>query len=298
MDASIMSLDDATSLAGDIRALARRAAECLMDDRGPRLLALRRMARPVDYMRYAEFAAVLADLTLDSGMRVLDVSSPQWLSLHLASIHPDVEFHYVNILPAELEHFSRIAAALGLHNITYSEEDVRALSLADDTFDRVVSVSVIEHVHPEVGGDTRALAEIRRVLKPGGEVVATVPYKERAASVYVDGAVYEREAEEHNFFAREYDRDSLERLIAGSGLTLVDRWLISEIHGALAVDYFEWGPGRVRRLHAALVRSRILLQPLTGRSLDGVLARRHLRVSREPAGRLVNVCARLRKSSM
>ena len=46
-----------------------------------------------------------------------------------------------------------------------------ALPFADDSFDRVVAAEVLEHL-PE---DSRAMAELFRVLKPGGLMAVTVP---------------------------------------------------------------------------------------------------------------------------
>ncbi|MCS6800716.1 MAG: class I SAM-dependent methyltransferase [Chloroflexota bacterium] len=55
--------------------------------------------------------------------------------------------------------------------------DAEQLAFADGSFDGVISVEVIEHVaHPE-----RYLAEIRRVLKPGGVVVLTTPNRLRSS---------------------------------------------------------------------------------------------------------------------
>lgn len=55
----------------------------------------------------------------------------------------------------------------GHHNVTLHEADATALPVDDAVFDRALSVQVIEYV-PEV---TAALAELRRVLRPGGRVV-------------------------------------------------------------------------------------------------------------------------------
>jgi SAM-dependent methyltransferase len=46
-----------------------------------------------------------------------------------------------------------------------------ALPFADDSFDRIIAAEVLEHL-PE---DERAMAELARVLKPGGEIAVTVP---------------------------------------------------------------------------------------------------------------------------
>lgn len=52
------------------------------------------------------------------------------------------------------------------------QQDLEQLSFADESFDVVVTEDVLEHVrHPD-----RALAEIRRVLRPGGHHVFTVPF--------------------------------------------------------------------------------------------------------------------------
>ena len=53
----------------------------------------------------------------------------------------------------------------GLHG------DATRLPFADDTFDRVITCEVLEHIQ----ADTAAIAELVRVLKPGGTFAATVP---------------------------------------------------------------------------------------------------------------------------
>lgn len=49
--------------------------------------------------------------------------------------------------------------------------DATRLPFADATFDRVVTSEVLEHID----SDTAAIAELHRVLKPGGILAATVP---------------------------------------------------------------------------------------------------------------------------
>lgn len=49
--------------------------------------------------------------------------------------------------------------------------DVRRLPFADNSFDIVTAMDIIEHIDD----DKAATAEIRRVLKPGGRLFATVP---------------------------------------------------------------------------------------------------------------------------
>ncbi|MFM8390533.1 MAG: class I SAM-dependent methyltransferase, partial [Actinomycetota bacterium] len=49
--------------------------------------------------------------------------------------------------------------------------DATRLPFADATFDRVVTSEVLEHIE----ADGAAMAELHRVLKPGGVLAATVP---------------------------------------------------------------------------------------------------------------------------
>ena len=57
-------------------------------------------------------------------------------------------------------------------NLTYGIEDALHLSFADNSFDLIVSVEVIEHV----GRPERMLEEIARVLKPNGMALLTFPH--------------------------------------------------------------------------------------------------------------------------
>lgn len=56
-------------------------------------------------------------------------------------------------------------------NLHYQVEDALALSFADNSFDLLVSVDVLEHV----GKPARMIEEVGRVLKPGGLAFITFP---------------------------------------------------------------------------------------------------------------------------
>lgn len=77
-----------------------------------------------------------------------------------------------DINPDDVAHAARLNA--GVLNLRYEVNDALALSYPDAHFDLVVSSEVLEHV-----GDTaRMLAEIGRVLKPGGLAILTFPSRE------------------------------------------------------------------------------------------------------------------------
>jgi SAM-dependent methyltransferase len=58
----------------------------------------------------------------------------------------------------------------------YSQE----MPFPDGHFDVVIMSEVLEHLDPDIF--ERTLAEVRRVLKPGGRFIGTVPARERLAS--------------------------------------------------------------------------------------------------------------------
>ncbi len=280
-----------------IKLLASKAAKGISDSESVCRKVLERTRYcPVNYMRYGEFDAILSDLELKPGMKVLDVSSPQWLSIYLADKYPEVDFLYINIIDEELEPFREIADAVNLSNLRYLKGDVRELELDDNSFDRVISVSVIEHVYPEEDGDLKALHEIRRVLKPGGELLMTLPFKNDGNIVYMDGPVYERNGQERKFYAREYDQQTFDKLISSSGLSKSGVWYICEKHGIYPVDYYEWGPGKGSFKAKCLFKLRRLSERIFRKPLDKLLAQQHLRVLRELAGRPANISARLQKA--
>lgn len=201
------------------------------------LLGLKRLALPVSYWRSREFAYAWRQLDLWPGSRVLDLGSPKDLAVMLAR-HRGFRVVATDILPEAIALSRRYASAQGREGFSrgrvYSEvQDGRALTYADGVFDAAYSVSVLEHI-PE-RGDTAALRELIRVVKPGGIVVVTVPFDRTYRETFVAGPVYERKpvGAEPVFFERHYDETAL-----------AERLLPSDI--ADVVDLRFWGEGMVR----------------------------------------------------
>jgi SAM-dependent methyltransferase len=111
------------------------------------------------------------------------------------------------------------------HRYRMEVQDARALSYPASTFDRVFSISTIEHIPKD--GDSVGIREIARVLKPGGTACLTVPWSDRG---YVEEyyprtpTFYWGPADDAlAFYQRSYDARTLEeRLLAPSGLEVVD----------------------------------------------------------------------------
>ncbi|PLX82185.1 MAG: class I SAM-dependent methyltransferase [Desulfuromonas sp.] len=89
-----------------------------------------------------------------------------------------------------------------------------SLPYADDSFDLVTMLAVLEHLERPAA----ILQEIRRIMKPGGELVVTVPSK--AAQPVLEflafrlGVVSKEEIADHKAY---FDRRSLTRLLSDAG---------------------------------------------------------------------------------
>jgi len=89
--------------------------------------------------------------------------------------------------------------------------DLRALPVPDGSVDRVIASEVLEHVVD----DRTALAEIARVLKPGGRVAITVPRYGPEAVCWALSDSYHANPGGH---IRIYRGDQLSEKLSGAGL--------------------------------------------------------------------------------
>lgn len=58
--------------------------------------------------------------------------------------------------------------------VRYSVQDLTHMGYADDTFEAISCVSVLEHIAPP--NDQLAIGELKRILRPGGTLVITVDF--------------------------------------------------------------------------------------------------------------------------
>ena len=218
-----------------------------------------RLLVPIEVDRYLEFSETERALAARAGERVLDLASPKLLAVHLAA--RGVEVTCVDQFPDEIETWRTIAGHRP--GVRFEVGDGRALEYPDASFDHAYSVSVLEHI-PEPG-DEQALAELARVVKPGGRVVLTLPHAREYSEDWRDRPVYldQGGATERHFFARWYDDARLDRLVAAApGLELVER------------RFFDWKPSRAvdwyrRNLQRSAVASPAMPFFLTPRENPG-----------------------------
>ncbi|MFH1079352.1 MAG: class I SAM-dependent methyltransferase [Pseudomonadota bacterium] len=136
--------------------------------------------RPIDKLHSRCVEYPFAASRLGDAKTILDVgtikSDPVWID-------------WLESLPVKVHATDYDAPLKPFKNITFHQADIRRLPLPDGFFDKVIAVSVVEHVGleaPQVfadtipgvsdDGDLEAVTELTRVLKPGGELIMTVPF--------------------------------------------------------------------------------------------------------------------------
>jgi len=156
------------------------------------------------HFRDWEYPHALLALDLRPGMRCLSVGASNCLlSLLLNRCYPG---DFVGIDVAE--DYAQWIRETGIEG--FQVMDATQMSFPDASFDRVFSISVLEHVGGD--GDVRAAQEMGRVLKPGGRAVLTfewgplfVPW----CDFPVGGRIYSTQA-------------LVERVVRPSGLALAE----------------------------------------------------------------------------
>jgi len=184
-----------------------------------------KILQPVNsYTRFPEYywfdravTSHLAALPGGSRARILDVGSPKLLGLYLA-VKTTADLTLTDISEVNIDEYKLMWEALKKRakgTVDFSLEDARNVKFPDACFDVVYSMSVLEHIEGE-GGDSAAVAELVRVLKPGGLLVLSVPF----GSSYVEqkrvgfaGAARKTGDRRVYFFQRIYDSPAFEQRI-------------------------------------------------------------------------------------
>jgi 2-polyprenyl-3-methyl-5-hydroxy-6-metoxy-1,4-benzoquinol methylase len=149
---------------------------------------------------------------LKAGQRILDIGSGRgWFSLHAASCKADITA--VDLSPANLD------------RIKQSDNRVRTL-LADaiktgaesGAYDLVVALEVLEHItSPE-----QALQHWASLLKPGGRLLITVPYKEQ---LRYELCIHCNKKTPHSAHLHSFSKETLCGFIHNSGLRVTSTHL-------------------------------------------------------------------------
>lgn len=169
------------------------------------------LLNPVSIVRYFEFDYVNTNLQTITNNRILDVSSPYLFGFYQSSkINSD--YFYINPDPKDLNNVISLSKKIKFR-ANYVAKNIDALSLPfpDIFFDFIISISVIEHIKDD--GDSSAIREIWRVLKPGGSLILTFPVKKVYEIEYRNRDEYNLKSEKNSdqyFFQRIYDKQKIE----------------------------------------------------------------------------------------
>lgn len=189
-------------------------------------LADRYDRRWADYVQHSVDRTVAA-LRVPAAGRVLDVGCGT--GVLLAQVHrtePTARGVGVDVTPAML----RVAAGR-LQGVSLVQASGDALPLADASFDRVVTTSALHYVEqPAV-----MLAEMRRVLAPGGSVIITDWCADFASMRLLDAALRTVLRPLDRAHQRVLRAEELTRLMreAGFGTVTVERWKLDRFWGLM-----------------------------------------------------------------
>ncbi len=178
----------------------------------------------------------------------------------------------------------------GTARVGAAQGDALGLPFADGSFDRVIASEVLEHI-PD---DEQAMAELTRVLRPGGTMAVTVP---RCGPELVNWALSDQYHDVPGGHVRIYRRTQLVDRLQATGLRAVGRhhahglhapywWLrclvgpTNDSHPAVAAFHrlLVWDIEKAPRVTRYADR---VLNPLIGKSLVVYLHKPETRETRE-----------------
>lgn len=191
--------------------------------------ALRRLLTPINVSRCYEFRRTYELLRPQKGDLVFDLSSPKLLS-HFLSDKGCCRVITSDMNKQEVADWTTLTS-VKRKSPAWVIANGMSLGFKDNIFDKIYSISVLEHIPGE--GDTATMQELARVLKPGGRLVITVPYARKFRTERTGKDVYNLHSGKSGIFhwSHFYDEVALrKKLIEGSGLTP-------------AGLYFGYGPG-------------------------------------------------------
>lgn len=179
--------------------------------------ATRRIVLPLDLWRYAELPLVARDMPRG---RVLDVASPKLLASH--AVRRGETWEVVDLDAHEVAEWRALDPRLPI-----AVADATHLPYPDASFDACVCISVIEHIPGT--GNRLALAEMHRILRPGGRLFVTTNVADTSYDVYIDDRVFGDATSvdgDRFFFERRMPLEAVLDLVHGSGRWQVERQIV------------------------------------------------------------------------
>jgi hypothetical protein len=185
---------------------------------------------PIDYTRTRELPTLIELSGIikrkNEKLKILDVSSPQLLSVSLANFSSNWDITYINPFMPELDDMEIRKALLNIRNIKIVQADITGEDIHKSLskFDFLFSCSVFEHIYPEEGGDVKASTNVGGLLNAGGKFIFSVPFYKKGFHEYkksTEYGIHEKNNEGLHFFQRFYDEETLkDRIINPTKLSL------------------------------------------------------------------------------
>ncbi len=186
---------------------------------------------PVSIVRYFEFPFAYDAVTWPETQYCLDVSSPRLFLIYSLKHNPHLSLEVINPDADDLCETKVCFEKLTIQGkVNFSVQDATRLPYADQIFDLVTSISVLEHI-PDYE-DSLAIEEMWRVLKPGGKLIITIPCAKNSYEEWRDTDTYNLSNHKNGgkyFFQRFYDSASIkERIIRLIGLEPIKVSILGE----------------------------------------------------------------------
>lgn len=206
------------------------------------ILSPKLLLNPVSIVRYFEYDFALRNFSATSlsGNQILDISSPYLFGFFLASSF-EGKYHYRNPDTTDLNLVKKYSSKLKF-KMEYSADsaDATKLVFSDNSFSHIISISVIEHINGN--GDSEAIKEMWRVLKPNGILILTFPIAKVFEEEFSEKDTYGlnvQKIKEKFFFQRIYDEISInERLLNKiSDFTILSREIFGESESGFYQSY-------------------------------------------------------------
>ena len=133
-----------------------------------------------NYFRWMEYPLALTMLGAEKGMRVLEIGTgiishtPLFLAAKRGCIVTAIDMKVPT--DEDLAYLEGVKKRLGIpdENLRYLTMDAAKLEFEDESFDRALAISMIEHL--PLFTDAKVMNELGRVLKKNGRLVFTVPF--------------------------------------------------------------------------------------------------------------------------
>jgi len=172
---------------------------------------------PVSIVRYFEFDYVDKNIEIKPKENILDISSP-FLFGFCAVKNYNIKYNYLNPDLADLQRVKKFATKIKFAG-KFNSYNINAIKLPfeNNKFDKVISISVIEHVNGE--NDSLVMQEMWRVLKPGGRLILTFPVSKKFEIEYTQNNIYNLavdKKENNYFFQRIYDEENIQSRLLNS----------------------------------------------------------------------------------